>query len=281
MSLSDIETVIEWLTRQNIRHISLAGGEPTFYSKFKEMVPLFKKHNIKISLLTNALFSKDIQESIDPTVISECCINIDPKDTYSEGQFELLDRNIKLIREKIKEIHLSYNISKSNLDYKYYLDACERYGINKIRFSLVAPNKSKNNDYILENELKSYVPIMIEFVKEAVKSKYELILDFPMPYCIFSSTERDFLKKKAGLHGKCSSGVDFITINPDKTVFACAPLLIKGPDITTFFSINQVHDYFRDATDSLRWNKFLFTKCKSCLFRRRKECQGGCLCYKE
>lgn len=281
MSLVDLEFVLDWLNRQKIRSISLAGGEPTFYSNFKEMIALFEKYNIKITLLTNALFNAEITDDLKSPMISSCTINLNPKEYYSKDQFERLDRNIKIISESVKEVQISYNISKTNLDYKYYIKTCKTFNIKKIRFSLTAPNKEKNNEYIGINDLKSFVPFIMQFVKEAKNDKLELICDHPLPYCIFNNVQRDFLKKKAELHGKCSAGIDFITINPDMSVYACSPSMVKGPKLNSFATLNQVYDYFRKDIEGLRWSTFLFPQCKTCLYKIRKECQGGCLCYKE
>ena len=281
MSLHDLDLAVNWIVKLKVKIISLAGGEPTFYSGFDELIQRFKSHNIKFSLLTNALFSKETLELLDGSVLHECCINVDPKENYSKDQYTLLENNIKGLANRIKHSHISYNIHKANTNYTYYLELCKKFGINRIRFSVTAPNKLKNNRFVSIGEIKSFVPLVMQFVKDAKKLGLELILDFPMPYCIFNNKERNYLKRNAGLHGMCSSGIDYITINPDLTTFACAPLMIKGPKIDSFESVSRINMYFGEQTECLRWNKLLLERCKSCHYKIRRECQGGCLCYKE
>lgn len=279
MSLDDFKLLLDWFKKQRIKKISLLGGEPTTYSKFKEVMALLKKNGIEITLFTNGLFDSGLISTLDKGVIKSYMINYNPRRHYTKEEWALLNNNLKILRKDGFEVKLSYNVYKNNLDYQYIFDACEKYSISGVRFCLVNPNRDRTNEFLNFKDIKKLVPYVIKFVKESVKRNLKLELDCCLPLCVFNDKERLFMEKSCKrFSGLCSPACD---INPDLSVYRCLPMSsIKASNILLFQDMKTLISYFDAKTDELKWATESFPECKNCKYKLRKQCQGGCLAVK-
>lgn len=280
MIIKDFNKVLDWFEKQNIKKISLIGGEPTIHPKFEEIINIIKKRNFKTVLFTNGLFNSKIADKISSKVISSIFLNYNSPTFYTKGQRELLEKNISFLMEKNKNIVFSFNIESNKTSYQYVIDSCKKYNINKIRFSIAVPNIKRSNEFFDLTSLKSTIPHLLEFVKTAVKKNIKTILARPLPLCLFEKNEIEFLKKYNTLMSTCELTKAVFVINPDLSIYPCTTLHMKGPNLLTFKEKGEIVKYYENVIKKLKWNCYIFSKCKKCIYRLRKKCSGVCLSYK-
>ncbi len=279
ISLEGLETIFKWLNRQKTKSpVNFLGGEPTLFSKINAALDLAEKYKIEVVLGTNGIF--DINKiNINSPAIVTFGIHLAPYSEYSHQELETLYFNIKTIRKIPKRIGFRFNITSVNASYNYLIDACDRLDIRDVELSTIFPSISGKNKYIKKSDLKNFSPYILKLTKDLLKHNVQVFFSSPLPLCLFSRKERNFLTKNIKLHGVCSVGKNY-AITPNLTVLPCSALAVEGPSLETFKNEEEIFDYYKDFIDKLKWEIDLFPECKNCDFKKKKECQGSCLIYK-
>ncbi len=287
MNLKDFRKVIGWVDQfrffqiKDQRKVSLMGGEPTLNPDLSEMIQYLKKQDVKAIIFTNFLFRKDKLKLFDPNVVQGFVGTYNPSSSYRKREYERMEENISELKKRGFSVKLSYNITEENLDYTYILDACERHGLDAVRFSTAFPNPDFDNEYMNPEKLWKAGPVINRFVREAVKRNIKPYLDCTIPLCILGS-ENDILFFFKHVHmGSqiCKSTAD---INPDLSMSYCMPLhqKVHVPRIFEFEQMKDINNHFEEMNKESRNHTYLFEDCIDCKYRIRKLCQGGCLALK-
>lgn len=278
MSLVTFKKLIEWYFKQKIKIITLIGGEPTLHSNFSQTIQHLKKNDFKISILTNGIFSKNVLNMLDPDVILGYQINCNPPEYYATNQMNILKTNLNYLKNYDWNVVLRYNINDVNQNYEYIFDLLDNYDIKQLCFSPTFPNINKTNIFI--DTKVDYASYLINLVNKCIEQGIEPRIDEPIPFCIFETSDRNYLKKHAKLLGACRPGQNMYAVNPDLSVFPCLPFIINAPKIINFENEDELLKYFSNMINYIKWKVTTFDKCSECKYFIRKQCQGGCLMHK-
>lgn len=282
MDLEDFEKLLDWFEKQKINNISVTGGEPTSHPNFKEMIDIINRRKFRMTIVTNGLFPSTLLDKIIKKKES-FILNYRRPEEYSQVNSERLHKNLQSISDKKLPIRLFYNMSHDNTDPTYILDACKKYKINHVILSVIFPNISKNNEYVSFTQLNQMGSSIVKNTGILIRNGIKVIIRRPLPFCIFTTTQRLWLEKNAGLHGVCLVGSRRYYINTDLSLLPCSVLstdsTFKGPNIFQFNNEKEAIHYYSDSMTRLKW-KPLIKGCLECNFYKQKECQGGCLIYK-
>ena len=155
ITLENVEKVIAFLSKTHCDAIQLAGGEPTIHSKFTEILKLLLENNLRVNLLTNALWNPELNAffaKISPVSLG-FLLNIDHPKSYSETEQKRLEENLAFLSNR-GNITLSFNLFEKKPDYNYIFDLVEKFGFKNLRLSFSMPVKfeGKTNMYLhIEN----------------------------------------------------------------------------------------------------------------------------------
>ncbi len=280
ISLENLEKALRWMSKQKIKKIlNLSGGEPTLFSEINSVLNLAGKYGLEVVISTNGTTNLE-NFNIKSSAISSFWVSLNPPSEYSSLELKRLYFNLKTFKKNFKNVYFRFNITSLNTPYDYLINTCRRLNISYVNFALVFPSVLDQNKYIKKNEFKNFSRHIVQLVKDLLVNNIKSSFYEPIPLCIFSKKERKFLSKYAELHGTCSSGKDGGVITPSLTVLPCSALAIEGPLLTTFKDSKEISDYYKKIIEKLKWEIDLFPKCKNCLFKKNKQCQGGCLTYK-
>jgi len=277
MSIEDFKKVLNWFKKQNIRKISLIGGEPTIHKDFKEIINILKEEKFTVTYITNGTFDKETSELMNFNPKNNFFINISIPKTFQK----IYEKNIDCNLRNIKNATVRYNIIDYDEDYKKVIDLCKKYNKKRISYALIAPNMNKKNKYIAIKETKKFIPLLTNFIKDCKKENIKTEMARPLPMCLFNKEEKEFLQKNGNLYFDCNPSKQVIVINPDLSVFPCVSVNIKGPNLLTFKNFKEFHQYYKKTIDNLKFKNYLFPECKTCIYNKRRQCCGGCLNYKE
>ena len=194
-SVPIIKDMIEKGYINNNTHVDFAGGEPTLYYKFEELLNLLIKNNIKdIIIHSNViLYSKAIEQGIKKGYVS-LCVSIDAgtKHTHERVKgvksYEKVWKHIKRYA-KVKNpifknrIELKYiiipNINDSEKEIELWIDKAIKSGVNNL--VLNADNNIFIQEYSQEDKekmLKRVVELSDFFVKKVREKNIKYRTEF-------------------------------------------------------------------------------------------------------
>lgn len=278
ITLEGLETVFKWLVKQRVKTlINFLGGEPTLFGEINSALDLAEKHAFRIVLNTNGIF--DVKRvNIESPAISVFAVTLNPPSEYSSQELKTLYSNLKAMR-KVKRVIFRFNITSFNVSYNYLIDTCKKLNVNHVEFGLVFPSTFNQNEYIKKENLKDFSQYILRLAKDLLRNNIRPVAGEPIPLCLFSEKERDFLVRNSNLRGVCWAEENY-AITPDLTVLPCVGLAIEGPSLNTFKSEKEITVFFKKIINELQWEVNLFPQCKDCVFKKNKQCQAGCLTRK-
>ncbi|XOB46834.1 MAG: radical SAM protein [Candidatus Nealsonbacteria bacterium] len=277
ITLEGLEYIFKWTTKQGKKDIAFTGGEPTLFSKINSALKLAEKYKLKVIFCTNG--TTVIEEiNIESPAINLFLVNFNSPSEYSPQELEILHSNLKTLR-KAKKVILRFNITSPDVSYGYLIDVCERLNIRRVDFVLVLPSIFDQNEYIEKEKLKDFTQYILKLAKSLVEHDIRGCFAQPFPRCLFSEKERAFLMKNSDFHSICWIGERCI-VTPDLTILPCPLLAVEGPSLKKFKNQKEITNYYKDVVNRLKWEIDLFPQCKDCVFKKNKQCQGGCLIYK-
>jgi len=271
MTIEDYMKVLDWFKKNKIKKFNITGGECTIHPKFEEFVSIAKKQGFKVSIFTNALFPPKLMSKIPDNF--SFLINYNPKEHYTEDEYKRLHQNLKQIHKRKMDFNLMFNITDRIKTAEHIIRAAKKYKPNTVLMDFIMPNALKSNVY-LDTEKYEGKKDMVKRFDQALKAQnIPVRVSRPFPYCLFKDTNIDFKPS-------CGVGKSMAHINPDLTIFPCSSLFFKGPKIINLKNQNQVSEFYRQTIFNYKWKKYLYPKCRDCVYLLRKKCQGTCLCHK-
>jgi len=272
-----IEHFKKIISKLKPKRIFLLGGEPTIHPQFNDILNILYHYKKKATLATNCLFDSSKFNEKFSKVIDVCTINPQVILSNNKRRLKKFNRNIIFLKNNVKEICLVYTYLNGSFNRKIF-NFCDKHNIKKITFSPALPDKDIGNSYFSLKKDMGIGKKIFNFVRFSNSKGISVFLISALPFCIFTSQQRKYLIKYAGLHFTCSCGVG--VIHPFLSISPCPFLYFSGPKYNKFNNIKEVKKYFKKTIDKLKWEKTLFNDCKECLLFFKKVCQGACLNYK-
>lgn len=177
MSYSDIETkLLPSLIESRVISVTLTGGEPFAHESIIEIVRLFRKSNIRVSICTNATMSDEEQiKTLAEIGGVSVNVSLDGFSTESHGKFRGDKKSFYKTYETIK-IFSKYNILKGFLttpnsltSINEYKELCEFAIENNAQYVLMNPLSLFGRGIKSKNKLASTDDIMNK-IKETTLS---------------------------------------------------------------------------------------------------------------
>lgn len=282
MTLDDFKKILEFISRTQMNHIGIIGGEPTLHPDFIEILKEVNKYCREVD--TGAtLFTNGIElDKFIPYIGDRIGILINcntPKFQTSE-QFQKLNDTLDHLNELSwfdKKANLGCNVYMDCTDYSYMWDIVDKYKLRHIRCSVVSPGgcyhewRADKEAYYLAMK-----PIFVDFCKEATKHACRLNMDCGhIPMCYFTAEEREIVE------GICDNLYqDFcepvIDITPEFKATSCFGAY-DPVDIRDFDNLIELQRYLLLKKNVPRAAANCTGKCTTCKKHKLLQCQGGCL----
>ena len=288
ITFENFKRIVQWLKKQGRNKIIVFGGEPTIHPEFKNILQYCEDEDMEIGVLTNGLFKKDISDMLAKDFVKIISFNYNPPFLYKKNDWELLNKNINILAKKGAKVELRGNLQDYYRNYDYIIKKAKNYGL-KIRFGITL--KGVDNKYWSFEDRENIKSCLLRFVKKMKANKVYGFLTGPIPRCLFSNSEWNFLKKYAHARSRCyvtdfkakkGKNLKFDSgcrvVNPDLSVFGCSPIFNqKANNLLDFWDVFELYDYFHHNLINLQWEKHLYEGCKKCKLFRSRVCQGACL----
>jgi organic radical activating enzyme len=284
MPLEEVHALIRFMQKNRIPGVNILGGEPTLHSEIESVLNLFRRAGIRTTLMTNALCDSSRFKSI-LQYIDSVLVNFQHPSIYSDSQSNRLASNLDLIeierntREKsTKDLWIDFGITLTSVgqDYRYLLDAGKRYKVRSLRWDLSKPGPRRQNTYIdpwSDPELGNW---LVEFVSDALDCGLATHLDCPVPYCIFTQSQLDFMRTHvSSFRGTCRPPLDIL---PGQRVLHCFPLAqcCEAPLLEEMETYTTLMRYMYVFVRREAFASGAMDRCRQCDWYNGGQCQGYC-----
>jgi hypothetical protein len=304
MTEKDIRLIIDWLKRSGLTNVQLAGGEPMIHPNIVGIAEELVRNNIQVvTVLTNGLGDTKLYERVSSIAKPGWLVNIGNPKTYTSGQWELLNRNLELLKWKGDHKLIGHRMFDSNMfllqlaitfykpgqDYGYIIDIAKKHNCMSIRFDVSHPSSDLSNIHFNFQELTSLKPVLINFLRDCINEGIKPNLDCVLPPCIFTSEEMLFSFYHAGFKSVCYPCLD-IMFDREHKIRAEYCTVMRG--VIPSFDIEKMNAFEiaqKHAGEARKYVYYLANHCKGCShFINEKgwknpflpypfPCQGYCL----
>ena len=285
ITISQLQEILQWISRTPKNHIGIIGGEPTLHPHFDEVLKEVNKFctslNTGATLFTNGIYLDKWLPDIGNAI--GVLINLNNPNNMTTTQYRNLSETLEhlnllswFVPSKPKAT-IGCNIYLGEDKYEWIWEVVDRYKLKRVRTSVTAPG----GQYIdwrcnKEEYYETLKPIFLDFCKEAEKRRVVLGADCnQIPDCYFTEDEKKFVYTvMEGRHnGICTPVVD---ITPDFRATACFGSY-DPVDCKDFENLIDLERYLLHRKSFPRVEKNCTGKCATCKQHELLTCQGGCL----
>lgn len=180
--------IIDPMVKMGIFELVITGGEPTMYEGLNEIIAYAHIKNVKVILISNAFFSKDIANSLIKARPAHIQISLDghTKELYekirgAKNSFETVIDNIKYFNDNNISTGVTATINKYNCT--HIIDIAEfaktlkanRLAIRPAHADNSDPNVHNPEDFIPDAETLTKFKALIPKLKQYNKNNNEFI----------------------------------------------------------------------------------------------------------
>lgn len=273
------------------RELGIIGGEPLLHKDFDTILEILNgdyRFNT-VTVFTNGIFiEKHIESLLNSRV--RLLINVNSKSDIGNANFEKIDSGIKKYFDARMDdrISLGINVYKEGQDFDDICYLLEKYGIKKLRVSLVIPKDKSEGGIKYFLRMKQTLLSLYKRLKSlGVSPFYDCNA---IPWCVYTKEETELLEslnfenqfEREIFLGKRSVCSPVIDIYPDMTATRCFGCYdMARVDVRDFKNIQDLKNYFFMEIDANLVHNYSYERCKDCYNHKVFGCFGGCLCYKE
>lgn len=285
--LTRLPVLLDWMKRQDLDILSLAGGEPTLYPHFGELCSLCRTYGISMNLASNLLYSKTVAGLLHKGLFNLVTAHYDQSLLHDERRHNTFLKNLRAIREKDIPVRFRYNLTSSSTfeEWETIFRILRSVGMDEINFAPTFLNYDSNNSLSVNmgGAKENTISTMIAFCDMAQERNVKLYLCKPVALCWFPEQKRNEYLVNNTLRNSCVAPASKcsrnVTVNPDFSTFPCTALAKNGPEITTFDSMEEIGKHFESYIMTLAQKPFL-ADCADCFFYYTGFCLGVCLVEK-
>ncbi|MBQ8887741.1 MAG: radical SAM protein [Candidatus Gastranaerophilales bacterium] len=287
-SIENLIKVINFITKDGTSRIGLIGGEPTLYSKFRELIKILDKNNkVKdVIIYTNGIEIDKYINHLNPKKYS-LLLNCNSPEQLGENYVKLKN-NLLLLKKANLTFKLGLNLWNSN--FAYIFELLKLINRNDLRFSYAIQNDKKVNNSNIIEEFKKQKSLLFDFFNACLIRNIVPSYDCnSFPDCIFTNEEKILLVKIKQLAEKydvdspissCRTCNPVIDIFPDLSAIRCFGLSdFSKINISDFDNLEQLKRYYYAKIDIFAKISYVIPMCENCKMRILNKC-GICFAYK-
>jgi len=283
MSANDFEIILQWAKTNNIKQLSLCGGEPLTHSHFDKLLALINKYNFTVYFASNMTVDCSKFENFHKNIIEKIFIHITDQTLENRQLKNQLFENIEYANNQGIELVFRGNIYNENTKWKAWFQIMKNYQISALNIALTFPIKTGRNQFVSHDEFSKFAPVIVDIIKKAEEENISLSFAKPIPLCIFDNETSRFLVTRQNFQPLCNiyeqQYTRNICINNDMQFNPCLGITNESLPFTQQTAWKEIKSFCSKSIKPLL-SKPLYEKCSECFLFDRKLCQGACLSYK-
>ena len=282
LSWESLIYIADLFESSNEKHLALLGGEPTLHPDFIDFVLYLHQRKFHINVFTSGIMAPNQLEAakkyllkVPEESLSFVC-NYNHPDSSTDYETQQINRFFEAFS---KYISLSFNLYHQDFDFRFLVDAINKFGLKKhIRLGLAQPIPGQKNECLALEQLRHIPEKFRNQLEMLEENRISIGFDCGMPLCIFSNEDigRLFKLNKGRVSFSCGPAID---IGPDMQVWSCFPLSnYEKKSLYDFDNVVEIKNYFMEQHNHVRKKgKGIFEECETCAYQKEGVCLGGCL----
>jgi MoaA/NifB/PqqE/SkfB family radical SAM enzyme len=283
MSLAVISSLFQWACSNNIKQLTLCGGEPALHSHFDTVLSMIGEYGFSAYFASNMLTDYSLLSHFNPAIVELVYAHLTDVVWKNHSLRKQFVKNILFTRQQGIDLVFRTNIEDGNPPVDNWFDMLSETGISRMNIALTFPSGNLKNHFIAVNSFNEYTGIIGRIIEKARINGVQLSFAKPVPICLFDKDTRRFLLSNPNFHPLCGVHHRHFTHNvciyPDLRIRPCLGISRSSILFHKDISWQAVEDFCARTIRPLLY-KPLFETCLSCFLYDRKLCQGSCLSYK-
>ena len=283
MQVNDFETVLQWAKANNVKKLSLCGGEPLIHSQFDELLNLINKYDFTAYFASNLTVDCSKFENFRKNIIDTIFIHITDQTLENKNLKNQLFANIEYTEKQEIELVFRGNIYDENTKWEEWFQMMQNYQISALNIALTFPVKNSSNRFVSHNDFLKFSPVIVDIIEKARENNISVSFAKPIPLCIFDEDMSRFLLARENFQPLCNvyeqQYTRNICINNDMQFNPCLGITCETLPFAQQIAWEDIERFCSKAIRPLLL-KPLYEKCNGCFLYARKLCQGACLSYK-
>jgi MoaA/NifB/PqqE/SkfB family radical SAM enzyme len=219
MSLEDFRIFVDWVVRNGIREIKLAGGEPTTHPVFNEVVQTLRSRaNLNVHIISNLACG---EEKI--SAFAHCWVLANTSVPRSEEDTTLFENNLeRVVALPGTRVTLSHTLWDLAQEDDHVVRYCKELGIGYVRVDFARASTLRRNKHVTLAQLPAFKEKMYALMRKLSEMDVWLLFDCPIPKDTFSPEELSKVKvTQLSTMDPTAFSCYVHYVNPDLTVTAC------------------------------------------------------------
>ena len=285
LTTSEVKKVIDYLSNNDIKLITLTGGEPLVREDLIDILKYANEQNLHVSLITTGIFPEKIRKIISHDLVKRIQFSLDSSNPtiYNKmrGIDDLYDRliqSINISKEENVRISICTTIMKQNYaDILNIFRLTFKMDLDEYRLMRLMPCGIARKEYeklaISFHEYRNLIRTLVdEYIKILDKP---ILIDVEEPYPLIEEF-KELEKKGIIYYRSCLQGEAVCSLTADGKIIPC-PIGnyeefiagdIRKDDLIKVWQNSPIFNFFRDVK--------LIEVCNTCKYG--DICKGGCRC---
>jgi organic radical activating enzyme len=276
MNIDNFTRLLGWMKKQGMHKIMFSGGEPTQHTRFKDILNLCKKIDLRCYMASNCRYDGDINDAIAGN-IDVLFANCSTRYALDE-RAEFLNK-LRFLNKRNTRLVLRVNVLTTDADKIYWVKQIAKELKARIRIGIINPPAAPGSLLDIE-KIRLLMVFTEEFAKQCLKENIYVYLARPLPRCFFDHKKWRQLRRLILVKSKCFVGyrgnyASRAVVNPDLSVFGCFKNLKQAENILDFSDLNKLSEFYKIKPVSGTSRCFL-DKGNNCAYLAANQCNGAC-----
>lgn len=283
LSKGNLRKFIRFLKRSGEKEVNIIGGEPTLHSSFVELMDQVFKSGMEAVLFTNGIIPPDRLKYLAslPPENYKILINANDPRTLSSKHARALENTLEVFAGQ-GNVALGINIFSEDQDFDYIIRYARKHSYPLLRWSIANPTCG-SGEHNYRTRYRKIVKRAVQFLERANGAGLHTHADdVAIVPCLISSKYFTTLHLFDDADRKLTWGCTTPPIDVDTSLrlMRCFAMpYYDGNYLDDFESFEEVNRYFKYLYGQL-FNHHLFSKCRTCRYKRSRGCYEGCLAAK-
>jgi cyclic pyranopterin phosphate synthase len=281
----DYVYVLDFYERNEVRMVSLLGGEPTVHPDVAQMMDYALQRGFDVRMFTSGVMGSRKREALQavwdryPERSVHFIVNVNHPEETPAGELKSQRAFLEAIGTRGS---LSFNIYRPDFDLGFTFDYIAKYRLQpNLRMGLAhrIASTTETNAFVAPNAYRDVTKTLVRFFARFDGAKVVPGFDCGFPMCMFTDEQLgQLMKLRATFNWTCGPVID---IGPDLDIWPCFPLShVRGKTLYDFDTIPQILEYLAtEVRGRKKGNGGIYPECEACNLREKVLCSGGCVSY--
>jgi MoaA/NifB/PqqE/SkfB family radical SAM enzyme len=285
LSWGDFVYVLDFYERNEVKVVSMLGGEPTLHPDVASMMDYALSRGFNVRMFTSGVTGSKTREAIRAVWEAHegkdvhFIVNVNDPAKTEPGE---LKSQLAFLEMAGARASLSFNIYRPDFDLDFAFRYIAQYDLQPtIRLGIAhrIATATQTNAHVDPSQYQAVAERLFRYAPMFDSCKVTPGFDCGFPMCMFTDAQLGMLMKlRSSFNWTCGPVVD---IGPDLAIWPCFPLShIRSKTLYDFESLPQILEFLsKEVRDRRKGNTGVFVDCDECTLRDRGLCSGGCVSY--